>query len=60
VSPILQDVIVAAVAAGAAIYVIRRVLEAGRPEPAESGCDHCAINGDGSPGVENSRTPVQP
>lgn len=53
-SAILQDVIVAAVAAGAAIYVIRRVLEAVRPDPAEDGCEHCGLNGD-APVVDNSR-----
>lgn len=57
-SPILQDLIVAAVALGAAIYVARRVLEAVRPEPAEAGCEHCALNGDGSTGVKHSRTSV--
>ena len=55
-SAILQDVIVAAVAIGAAFFVARRLIDAVRPAQATQGCDHCALSGDGSPVVENSRT----
>jgi len=46
VTPLLQDIIVGLVALGAAVYVLRRVLETVRPEPAREGCEHCGLQGD--------------
>jgi hypothetical protein len=54
-SPLVQDLIVASVALGAAAFVVRRIVEAVRPEPGDAGCEHCGLQGDGSRSVENSR-----
>ena len=43
-SPLVQDIIVGCVALGAAAFVLRRILEAVRPAPADPGCEHCAVN----------------
>ena len=43
-SPLLQEVVVGCVALGAAAFVLRRIIQAVRPEPTEPGCEHCAAN----------------
>lgn len=47
-SPLVQDLIVAGVALGAAAFVVRRIVEAVRPEQADAGCEHCGLQGDGT------------
>jgi hypothetical protein len=55
-SPLVQDLIVAGVALGAGAFVVRRIIEAVRPEPADAGCEHCGLQGDGARSVDDSRT----
>ena len=47
-SPLLQEIAVGCVAFGAAAFVLRRIIQAVRPEPTEPGCEHCAVNEDRS------------
>ncbi len=45
-TPLLQDIIVGLVALGAALYVLRRVLETVRPESSKEACEHCGLQED--------------
>jgi hypothetical protein len=41
----VQDALVAIVALGAAVYVVRRIVDAVRPDASDRACEHCEIGG---------------